>query len=286
MLILFWLHINMMYIKKEQNFVCLRQVIYSRLIKVVLIIIFFGWFFSNNVVANETVQVSSHPTYPPIMWQEKDRVVGVAIKLVDYIFNKLNIDYDAVHVGPWKRVHQEAKKGKIDIIAAAYLNEERQKYLLYSEWFMIDPVVLFVWHNNQFEYNTWKDLEDKHGTTHLGESYGEKFDRYIEENLKMDREQKYINHFKKLEHGRVDYFLYGLYPGLIEVHKHGFDNKITYLKNHVVNEKFYLTMSKKSSYLSLMPKINKEIIKIRESSLVEKWIAESIEYFKKNAIKE
>ncbi|MDE1464400.1 substrate-binding periplasmic protein [Spartinivicinus poritis] len=231
---------------------------------------------------NDVVKVSAHPSYPPIMWLQDDKMVGVAFKVVDYVFKKIGVAHDAIHVGPWKRVHKNAMNGNIDIIAAAYLNDERQSYLLYSEWFMEDPVALFVWHDKQFKYDKWSDLIGKHGTTHLGESYGEKFDQYIKENLTVDREYKYINHFRKLEHGRVDYFLYGLYPGLIEIHKHGYHGKIVKLKKNVVNEKFYITISKKSPYVSLLPQINQEIIKVRNTRLVKQWVDEAMDYYKQH----
>ncbi|MCX4027750.1 transporter substrate-binding domain-containing protein [Endozoicomonas sp. SM1973] len=232
--------------------------------------------------ANDVVKVSAHPSYPPIMWLQDDKMVGVAFKVVDYVLKKIGVVYEAISVGPWKRVHKNAMNGNIDIIAAAYLNDERQSYLLYSEWFMEDPVALFVWYDKQFKYDKWNDLIGKHGTTHLGESYGEEFDQYIKEKLSIDREHKYINHFRKLEHGRVDYFLCGLYPGLIEIHKHGYHEKIIKLKKNVVNEKFYITISKKSPYVSLMPKINQEILKIRNTKLIEQWINEAMDYYKQH----
>ncbi len=254
----------------------LKQFIY------IISFLLFWWSFSAQADIQKPAIISAHPSYPPIMWQQQDKMVGAAFKLIDHIFTKLSIEYIATPVGPWKRVHKSAKDGKIDIIAAAYMNSERKEYLLYSEWFMEDPVVLFVWHNRQFNYESWDDLIEKQGTTQLGESYGEAFDQYIKQNLAMDWEQKYINHFKKLEYGRVDYFLCGLYPGLIEVNKYGYEGKIIALKKHVVNEKFYITVSKKSPYASLLPKINQEIIKIRNTKLIEKWVEESMTYYKQS----
>ncbi|WP_027709458.1 substrate-binding periplasmic protein [Zooshikella ganghwensis] len=229
--------------------------------------------FSCNSYSDDLI-VSGHSSYPPVSQAEGELITGIGAKVIAAIANQLGISYRLVSSGPWKRVHWAAEKGKIDMIAGVYLNEHRTAYLDYAEWFMTDPVVIFVKKGNAFPYRQWKDLIGRKGSTNLGESFGEAFDRFIEKYLYMEWEHESIDNFRKLAHGRIDYFLYGLYPASAQLKVHGYEDVFEVIPTPVVEEKFYFAFSKHSKFRYLKPKMNAVIVELRESGIIQRWVDE------------
>ncbi len=76
--------------------------------------------------------VSGNAEYPPITWvrnKQPYNMAGVAIELVEMAFRELGMPVEGKNVGNWKRTQESAKYGEIDILADAYINEERKTYL-------------------------------------------------------------------------------------------------------------------------------------------------------------
>lgn len=225
------------------------------------------------------VIISGHPDYPPIMWHDGKTIKGAAVRMIQTIFDELKVSYQIKYTGPWKRVQKNAEKGLVDIIVAAYKNPERETFLDYSIPFMSDPVVIFVLSDKVFPFDTWKDLIGKRGNTNIGESYGEKFDRYIEKHLIVERVPKTVHNFMKLDAGRSDYAIIGLYPGLASAYVNGYKNKLKYLAKPIIEENFYVTFSKKSRHRHLMPQVNAYIKKFRAENRIKEWIDEYLSIY-------
>jgi polar amino acid transport system substrate-binding protein len=204
----------------------------------------------------EPLKISCHPAYPPVMFIKNQKPMGIAIDIATDILNDLRVPYELVFAGPWNRVQQSARLGKIDMIASIYYNKERALYLDYALPVIEDPVVIFVWQGKEFEFNNLEDLVPKTGTSNLGESYGVEVDAFLEKNVSMQRVVKSEMNFKFLELGRADFFMFGLYAGRAQALLHGYGAKIVALPKPVTTENFYIAFSKKSPYKYLIPKIN------------------------------
>ncbi len=81
--------------------------------------------------------------------------------------------------------------------------------------FTISYSVIWVPNGKTFPVDKRDDLIDKNGIALLGESYGNAFDKFIKENLTMQRVSKVKQVFKMLEQGRGDYFPMNLAAGKI-----------------------------------------------------------------------
>ncbi|MCP3943796.1 MAG: amino acid ABC transporter substrate-binding protein [Desulfobacteraceae bacterium] len=239
----------------------------------------------NPSFAKNTIIVSGHPDYPPISWAENDKLVGAAVEMVQTIFTELNIPMEAKNTGPWKRVQMNARNGLIDVIAAAYINEERKTYMDYTVPFIKDPVVIFVLKDKVFPFEKWDDLIGKTGTTNLGESYGEAFDQFIKTKLSMNRVPNTIKNFELLKLERYHYFVFGLYPGMALASTTGYDQIITTLPNHVEAADFYITFSKKSNLAGLLPQVNKIINRLKADGSIAAWVVKYQNYYKNNTLK-
>lgn len=205
--------------------------------------------------------ISCHPDYPPVMFVKGQQPMGIAIDVATEILGHLEVPFELVSSGPWNRVQQSARLGKIDMIAGIYHNSERAEYLNYSLPFMEDPTVIFVWRGKEFPFNSLEDLIGKNGTSNLGESFGSKVDSFLEKNVKMQRVVKNEMNFRLLELGRADFFIFGLYPGRIQALQYGYNDKVKPLMKPAITENYYLALSKKSPYSNLIPKINEYIKK-------------------------
>ena len=250
--------------------------------KRILLLIVTTLLMATSVFGADTLIVSGNPEYPPITWKENKTIVGVSAKLAKTIFTELEIPFEIKYTGPWSRVQANAKAGKIDMICSAYINPQRQTYMVYTIPFMKDPVSVFTWREKSFTFKKWEDLIVKRGNTVRGESYGEKFDQFMEQKLKVEKVSRTIQNFKKLEAKRVDYAIIGLYPGLASASITGFQNKIEVLENPILSENFYMAISKKSKFKYLLPKVNKIIKRLKDEGLIQKWIKEYQDYYKKS----
>ncbi|WP_018693757.1 substrate-binding periplasmic protein [Algicola sagamiensis] len=235
---------------------------------------------SPSVLGQGVLVASGHPEYPPSMWQEGNKIVGIGAELTKLIFEEHGITVQLVPFGNWKRVQQSAKDGKIDVIVGAYINEERKAYMHYPvNPYMDDPNVLWVLKGHIFPYNKWDDLISKEGAATLGESFGQDFDKFIKEKLSVSRVSKISQVFKLLEQKHVEYAPFGLYAGKIQAKKTGYHDKLEYIPKPVVSEGLYITLSKKSLFRDLLPQLEEGIMKYKENGTVEKLIDKYMNYY-------
>lgn len=227
----------------------------------------------------KTLFASGHPEYPPIMWQEGDRIVGVGPEIIRMVFEELGVTVDSAFKGSWAQVQEAAKEGDIDAIVGIYRTEKRRQFYAYSDKYAKDPVVIFVAKDKAFPYKGWGDLIGKRGATTVGDSYGEEFGKFIASKLTVTSSVKVEDNFKKLLSGEADYFIFALYLGLFEAEKLGVSDKVEYLPTYAAAEDFHIAISKKSKYLTYLPEINKKIEAFILDGTIDKLVDEKMKYY-------
>lgn len=80
-----------------------------------------------------------------------------------------------------------AREGEIDMVAGAFITSERIRYMDY----LLPPVThlptaVWVPIGREFVYRHWPDLKGKRGSTLINNSFGQNFDRYAEQNLRIE----------------------------------------------------------------------------------------------------
>ncbi|OGV53646.1 MAG: hypothetical protein A2X49_06235 [Lentisphaerae bacterium GWF2_52_8] len=204
---------------------------------------------------------STHPNYPPLMWIKDDSLTGAVPEVSRIIFSSLSLYPEARLYSDWNAVQAAAKNGEIDVISAIYKNDERQSYLLFSDPLVEDPVVVLVKRGRSFPFSRWEDLEAKRGVTPAGESYGVDFDSYMTRlNIKRLSAEDALSSLLK---GDADYLVMGLYPAKVLAARTGKKDEVEYLPHPVTSQNFHMAISKKSPFVSLMPKINAKISELR-----------------------
>ena len=235
----------------------------------ILLIAFFVVTLSGCGFNDGSLVASGHPEWEPIMYQSGDKIVGVGPELVEKIFSQLGIEVNSNFAGAWDVVQAKAKTGEVDVLVAAYKTDERETYMDYSNVYIKDPIAIFVNKENKFNYGEWDDLIGKRGTATIGDSYGQEFDTYIEDNLNVARVENTSQAFDLLAKNRADYFIYALYSGNSEIKKQNYSDRIEALPKYAATENFYITISKKSPYVKYLPQVNELIEKYREDGTID-----------------
>lgn len=228
---------------------------------------------STSAYSGDVLIASGHSDYPPFMWKEGDKIVGVGTELTSIIFGEIGIKVNSKYTRPWKRLQKNAETGEIDLIVGIYKNEERLKYLIFpDESYTPDPVVIFVRKGKPFPFTEWKDLMGKQGGAIIGDSFGQEFDLFAENNLKIHRVVQISQALKMMALGRLEYVIGGLYPGRIQMIDMGFENEIEYLPKPLVTPMAYQAFSKKSKFIGHLPYFNKRIAELKADGTIDKLI--------------
>jgi polar amino acid transport system substrate-binding protein len=235
---------------------------------------------STSAYSGEVLIASGHNEYPPFMWKEGDKIIGVSAELTSIIFGELGIKVNSIAVGPWKRLQKIAKTGGGDLILGIYKNDERLKYLIYpNESYTSDPVVIFVKKGKSFSFTEWKDLVGKQGGAIIGDSFGKEFDLYAEDNLKVYQVTEVRQALKMIVSDRLEYVILGLYSGRTQMIEIGLQNEIEYLSKPIVTPAAYQAFSNKSKFIKHIVYFNKRLAELKEDGTVGKLIEKYMAYW-------
>lgn len=195
-----------------------------------------------------SLTMTGHPAYMPIAWALDGKIVGAAPDLVRAIAGRLGVKtVTSKDYGSWKMAQAAAREGAADVIFGVYKNEERMKWLDYVEpAFMMDPVSVVVRTGEGFAYAKWDDLKGRRGVTNEGESFGDKFDRFMAASLTVARARGVDKAFEALLGRNADYLIVAHYPGLNIAKKSGVAAKVEFLPGEIDSFEMYVGFSRKS----------------------------------------
>jgi polar amino acid transport system substrate-binding protein len=80
------------------------------------------------------LQASGNPQYPPYLWRnpaDADQLIGSNQALMQWLSKEIGLPIEVRYVGPWSRVQEEARSGRIDLIAGAFFTLPRTEYMDY-----------------------------------------------------------------------------------------------------------------------------------------------------------
>lgn len=148
---------------------------------------------------------------------EIERIVGLECGADEYVtkpFNPRKILARAKNL--IRRVKQaraapaDAVRENVVVFAGCTLHIDRRRLAFSEEPLVADPVVLFVRRDRQFPFAQWSDLAGKTVGLLLGDSFDERFDRFAEARLKVERVSSSEQNVRKLMLGRIDFMPVGL----------------------------------------------------------------------------
>lgn len=220
--------------------------------------------------SSKKIVLCGHPDYPPVSWAEGGKIVGLAPEIVKQIFHRLDYDVDAKEVGNWKRCLRELELGRVDV-AVAYRTQERESiYDFSSESVIDDPMAIFVNRDRSFPFEHWDNLLGKTTGLMLGDSVGNALDKFLAENLIIERVSKASQNFGKLSRGHIDFIPYGLHTGNLIIQRFGFSDRIVALPNLATTNQYYLAVSRKSDLTQHLELIDIELKKMHDNGDVQR----------------
>lgn len=231
----------------------------STAVKKLLLSLPLSIFWAALSVAQSSVEVSQtcdrltatgNPEYPPYLWQSPDdagRLIGANALIFEEISDRLGVPIDLVYVGPWSRSQEEVRAGRVDLMAGAFLTLPRLEYMdyIYPAFFMTRSV---VWTRRQSDlgYSDRSDLIPHRGSTVINNSFGQVFDQYMAQNLRIEPVASLQQAFRMLAQSRVDYVLYEDFPGIAYATRLGLDQQLQRLEPPVSQEALYVGVSHRS----------------------------------------
>lgn len=206
------------------------------------------------------LRACGHPVYPPVSWVSQGRLVGLAPAVVQQLFGELGEEVEMVATGNWERCLLDARLGYIDIVVAAYRTSERQRYLAFTEAHLVaDPIVLFVSRERGFAFSDWADLKGRRVGLLLGDSFGERFDRFAARHLRVERVSSGAQNFSKLALGRIDFMPIGLNSWRLQRHLLDDPQAVEQLPRPLVTEHYRIAVRRDPRLLAWLPHLERRL---------------------------
>ena len=197
-----------------------------------------------------TLTVSGNPEYPPLLWRDEQHpgfLTGAVPALLKENTEPLGVNVVVKDIGSWARVRRMARQGEIDMVAAAFITSERIGYMDYLLPPMTHlPTAVWVPKGREFVYRHWPDLAGKRGSTLINKSFGQNFDRYAQQNLRIEGVRSIEQSFQMALADRVDYVLYEVLQGDVKLEYMGIAGEFVPLQPPVSREGLFFTFSKAS----------------------------------------
>lgn len=227
----------------------------------------------------DTIVYSTNPQYPPYDWGVGgDHFDGASIELLALVAPP-GITLKPLLL-PWKRSMSLAAEGKIDLLLSLRITPERSEYLTFtSHRAFPNPIVVFVRKNGSFPYKEWRDLIGKRGGRSLGDTFGGGFDEYWRKELMMEDAPSMVENFKKLDEGRIDYFVTSRYLGEAYISSQKFKNQIVALSPAISSMDIHFGFSKKSPCTQQIDSVSRRLAEVDRKGVSEKLLKKYLQRF-------
>ena len=132
--------------------------------------------------------LAADPDYPPLHWYDGTSMQGASIAIAKRVLDDLKIPYEVRYLGPFPRVMAAAERGDIDMVATLKKTPEREAFLLYPKTAaFVNPVAVFTSRDRPITFNSRADLIGLRGGITRSNVFGDGFDEYMKQNLKIGR---------------------------------------------------------------------------------------------------
>ncbi len=197
-----------------------------------------------------TLKITGNAEYPPILWRdphETGAITGLAREILEIAFEGTGITLTFEDVGVWARAQKEVRIGRMDMLAGAFITDDRQTWMDYILPAFTDvPSVIWTPNDSDLQYNELNDLKPHKGGTLVDNSFGQEFDQYATNHLNIDYNNSISNAFRMLEAGRYDYVVFELYQGKAIQEVIGLSDQVIPRDPPISIEGLYFTLSKAS----------------------------------------
>nr|WP_316644017.1 transporter substrate-binding domain-containing protein [uncultured Roseateles sp.] len=232
------------------------------------------------------LQATGNPEYPPFLWrdpEDESKLIGANADLMQLLSKELGLPIEVRYAGSWARVQEEAKLGRVDLIAGAFFTLPRLDYMDYMHpAFKETRTVIWTRADANLKYRKWSDLVGLQGVTVINNSFGEEFDRYAKESLKIATVPSLELALRMLEKSRSNYLIYEEDPGQAYVAKMNIGGLKT-ITPPITNENLFLTISHKSPCNTgeMRGRLAKAMYKFAKQNVMARLVETNIQLWRK-----
>ena len=229
---------------------------------------------------------SGNPQYPPYLWRDptdEQKLVGANADLMQWLAAEIGIPVETRYVGPWGRVQEEMRAGRIDLIAGAFFTLPRTEYMDYFHpAFRETRSVIWTRTAAPVAYKRWSDLVPKQGVTVINNSFGVEFDHYARQSLKISQVASIEQAILMLQRGRADYLIYEDTPAEAYAARNG-GPAIQPLMPAIAREGLYVTLSHRSrcNTPELRGRIARAIYKLSQDRVMNRFVDQGFVLWRK-----
>jgi len=227
---------------------------------------------------------STNPQYPPYDWGVGNNSFnGAGIELLKMVMPP-NLPLKAV-VYPWKRSMALAAEGEIDLLVNLRINPDRSKYLNFTTHRAFpNPIVVFVRKDKSFTFDSWDVLKGLRGGISSGDTFGGGFDEYWHKELTIEEAPTMLENYKKLDSGRIDYFVTSRYVGEAQLVANPMKHKIIALNPAVSNMDIHFGFSKRSACEPLIGYVSQKLQELDEQGVLDDLLEKYLKVYQETLI--
>lgn len=202
--------------------------------------------------------------YPPFKYKEDGEYRGIDVRLMRRIVDRLGLKLKFVDC-PFKRCLSLIEEGKVDVMTALGLREEREKYVeyVYPPYNVDNKKAFYVRNGSDVEIKAFEDLYKYKIGVKTGVRYFPKFDQ--DEKIQKEEVYKVVHNLKKLKAGRIDAAVNTQIQMDYLIIEHGFDGKFHTTEYSGEPGRDFIGISKKSPFANRADEFGELIKDLRSS---------------------
>lgn len=190
---------------------------------------------------------------------------GLAVDLANRVFAEVGIDVEYQAMVPWKRQFLQLETGDLDVVVAAFYNQQRGSKFVFSDAVGVEYSTAFIHKEQSAAFSGLVSLQGKRGIQMLGSSFGDKFDSYAKQNLTISTMGDLDRAIKLIALKRADYLLYATHGGRLKIADTEYADVLVDMQPSISEQNIYMVMSKSSPCLEHLDEINRAIRRNRDN---------------------
>lgn len=228
------------------------------------------------------VIITGDPDYPPFSWYDNKVFHGSAIEIAALALERIHAPYEIRHVGRFPQVLEQARQGKVDLIAELKNTPERQEYLAYSVVpIFTNPMAVFIRSDRKLAYQSWDDLIGKRGVMTASNKFGGGFDEFLKRRLTVDIADTIAASFASLAKGQAEYYVNSYYPAIFYLKQEGIEADFKALQPFVTATENFAAWSKASPCADKRAEFDAALMAMMRSGEVRRLLDSNLEKFRR-----
>ncbi|MDP8202004.1 MAG: transporter substrate-binding domain-containing protein [Candidatus Tenebribacter burtonii] len=220
---------------------------------------------------HSVIRIAPDPEFPPIEWfDENNNYEGISADFMKMISDALDIEFEVIHCQNWDEILKKAKSREIDMLPAAAQTSNREKYMLFSDPYLIFPGVIITTKSNEDLTSTEKLYNKKVGIV-SGYVWYEFFNK-DHPDIEIVGVENVTEGLRKVSTNEIDAFIATLPIALYYIEQEGISNLIVAGETEYKTKLSIQTRKDWPVLNSIITKTLKAIPPKKKKEIINNWI--------------